>query len=96
MATSLVCGIDLGTSNSLCAVSYGSTQELVNIGSSKTAISSTVQYDNSGAIFVGVEGGAKDSVTIRFAKRIIGTPVNEMGELAKLSYGSEIVELADH
>ena len=96
MATSLVCGIDLGTSNSLCAVSDGSTQELVNIGSSKTAISSTVQYDNSGAIFVGVEGGAKDSVTIRYAKRIIGTPVNEMGELARLSYGSEIVELDDH
>ena len=96
MATSLVCGIDLGTSNSLCAVSYGSTQELVNFGSSKTAISSTVQYDNSGAIFVGVEGGTKDSVTIRSAKLIIGTPVNEMGELAKFSYGSEIVELADH
>ena len=35
MATSLVCGIDLGTSNSLCAVSYENTQELVTFGISK-------------------------------------------------------------
>ena len=33
MATSLVCGIDLGTSNSLCAVSRENTQELVTFGS---------------------------------------------------------------
>ena len=35
MATSLVCGIDLGTSNSLCAVSYENTLELVTFGISK-------------------------------------------------------------
>ena len=35
MATSLVCGIDLGTSNSLCALSYENTQELVTFGISK-------------------------------------------------------------
>ena len=96
MATSLVCGIDLGTSNSLCAVSYESTQELVTFGSTKTAMPSTVQYYNNGDIFVGAEGGSKDSVTIRFAKRLIGTPINELGELSNLSYGSPIVELDDH
>ena len=35
MATSLVCGIDLGTSNSLCALSRENTQELVTFGISK-------------------------------------------------------------
>ena len=35
MATSLVCGIDLGTSNSLCAVSYENILELVIFGISK-------------------------------------------------------------
>ena len=58
MATSLVCGIDLGTSNSLCAISYENTQELVTFGSTKTAISSTVQYYNNGDIFVGAEGSS--------------------------------------
>ena len=96
MATSLVCGIDLGTSNSLCAVSYESTQELVTFGSTKTAMPSTVQYYNNGDIFVGAEGGSRDSVTIRFAKRLIGTLVSELGELSNLSYGSPLVELDDH
>ena len=96
MATSLVCGIDLGISNSLCAVSYENTLELVTFGSKKTAISSTVQYYNNGDIFVGAEGSSRDSVTIRFAKRLIGTPINELGELSKISYGSPIVELDDH
>ena len=50
MATSLVCGIDLLTRNSLCAVSYENTLELVTFGSTKTAISSTVQYYNNGDI----------------------------------------------
>ena len=93
MATSLVCGIDLGTSNSLCAVSYENTLELVTFGSTKTAISSTVQYYNNGDIFVGAEGSSRESVTIRFAKRLIGRPINELDELSKLSYGSPIVEL---
>ena len=96
MATSLVCGIDLGTSNSLCAVSYENTQELVTFGSTKTAMSSTVHYCNNGDIFVGAEGSSRDSVTIRYAKRIIGTSINELGYLSKLSYGSPLVELDDH
>ena len=96
MATSFVCGIDLGTRNSLCAVSYENTQELVTFGSKKTAISSTVQYYNNGDIFVVAEGSSIDSVTIRYAKRIIGTPINELGELSNLSYGSPLVELDDH
>ena len=96
MATSLVCGIDLGTSNSLCAVSYENTLEVVTFGISKTTISSTVQYYNNGDIFLGAEGSSRDSVTIRFAKRIIGTSINELDELSKLSYGSPIVELDDH
>ena len=95
MATSLVCGIDLGTSNSLCAVSYESTQELVTFGSTKTVISSTVQYYNNGNIFVGAEGSSRDSVTIRFAKRLIGTLINELNELSNLSYGSPLVKLDD-
>ena len=95
MATSLVCGIDLGTRNSLCAVSRENTQELVPYGISKTAISSTVQYYNNGDIFVGYEGSSRDSVTIRYTKRIIGTPINELDELSNLSYGSPIVELDD-
>ena len=96
MATSLVCGIDLGTSNSLCAVSYENTQELVTFGISKTAMLSTVQYYNNGDVFVGAEGSSIDSVTIRYAKRLIGTLINELGELSKLSYGSPLVELDDH
>ena len=96
MAISLVCGIDLGTSNSLCAVSYENTQELVRFGISNTAISSTVQYYNNGDIFVGAEGSSRDSVTIRYAQRIIGTPINELGEISKPSYGSPLVELDDH
>ena len=96
MATSLVCGIDLGTSNSLCAVSYENTQELVTFGISKTTISSTVQYYNNGDIFVGAEGSFKDSVTIRFAKRLIGTLINELDEISKLLCGSPLVELDDH
>ena len=84
MATSLVCGIDLLTRNSLCAVSYENTLELVTFGSTKTAISSTVQYYNNGDIFVGAEGSSRDSVTIRFAKRLIGTPINELGEISEL------------
>ena len=79
MATSLVCGIDLGTRNSLCAVSYENTQELVRFGISNTAISSTVQYYTNGDIFVGAEGSFRDSVTIRYAKRLIGTLINELG-----------------
>ena len=35
MATSLVCGIDLATSNSLCALSRENTLELVTFGISK-------------------------------------------------------------
>ena len=58
MATSLVCGIDLGTRNSLCAVSYENILELVPFGISKTAISSTVQYYNNGDIFVGAGGSS--------------------------------------
>ena len=85
MTTSLVCGIDLGTSNSLCAVSRENTQELVTFGISKTSLSSTVQYYNNGDIFVGAEGSFRDSVTIRFAKRFIGTLINELDEISKLS-----------
>ena len=96
MATSLVCGIDLGTSNSLCAVSYENTQELVTFGSTKTSLSSIVQYYNNGDIFVGAEGSFRDSVTIRFAKRFIGTLINELDEISNLSYGSPIVELDDN
>ena len=96
MATSLVCGIDLGTSNSLCAVSYESTQELVTFGSTKTTLSSIVQYYNNGDILVGAEGSSRDSVTIRFAKRLIGTPINELNEISNLLYGSPLVELDDN
>ena len=96
MGTSLVCGIDLGTSNSLCAVSYENTLELVTFGSTKTAISSTVQYYNNGDIFVGAEGSSRDSVTIRYAKQIIGTPINELDELSNPSYDSPLVELDDN
>ena len=95
MATSLVCGIDLGTRNSLCAVSRENTQELVTFGISKTTISSTVQYYNNGDIFVGAEGSSRDSVTILFAKRLIGTLINELNELSNLSYGSPLVKLDD-
>ena len=96
MATSLVCGIDLGTINSLCAVSRENTQELVTFGISKTAISSTVQYYNNGDIFVGAEGSFRDSVTIRFAKRLINTPINELNEISKLLCGVPLVKLDDH
>ena len=96
MATSLVCGIDLGTSNSLCAVSYENTQELVIFGISKTSLSSIVWYYTNGDIFVGYEGSSRDSVAIRYAQRIIGTPINELGEISKPSYGSPLVELDDH
>ena len=95
MATSLVCGIDLGTRNSLCAVGYENTQELVTFGISNTAISFTVQYYNNGDILVGAEGSSRDSVTIRFAKRLIGTSINELDELSKPSYGSPLVKLDD-
>ena len=85
MATSLVCGIDLGTRNSLCAVSYENILELVRFGSTKTAMLSTVQYCNNGDIFVVAEGSSRDSVTIRYAKRLIGTLISELGELSKIS-----------
>ena len=45
---------------------------------------------------MGAEGSSRDSVTIRYAKRLIGTLINELGELSNLSYGSPIVELDDH
>ena len=45
---------------------------------------------------MGAEGSSRDSVTIRFAKRLIGTPINELGELSKLLCGSPLVELDDH
>ena len=85
----------MGTSNSLCALSRENTQELVTFGISKTTISSTVQHYNNGDIFVGAEGSSRDSVTIRFAKRLIGTPINELGELFNLSYGIPLVKLDD-
>ena len=58
MTTSLVCRIDLGTRNSLCAVSYENTQELVTFGISKTSLSSIVWYYTNGDIFVGYEGSS--------------------------------------
>ena len=45
---------------------------------------------------MGAERGSRDSVTIRFAKRLIGTFINELGEISNLSYGSPLVELDDH
>ena len=81
--------------NSLCAVSYENTLELVRFGISKTTISSTVWYYTNGDIFVGAEGSSWDSVTIRFAKRFIGTLINELGELSNLLCGSPLVELDD-
>ena len=84
------------TRDSLCAVKHENTQELVPFGISKTAMASTVQYYNNGDIFVGSEGSSRDSITIRYAKRIIGTPIDKLGELSKPSYGSAIVELDDH
>ena len=44
---------------------------------------------------MGAEGSSRDSVTIRFAQRFIGTLINELDELSKISYGSPIVELDD-
>ena len=45
---------------------------------------------------MGAEGSSRDSVTIRYAKRIIGTPINELDKLSNLSYGSPLVELDDN
>ena len=81
--------------NSLCAVCYENTLELVRFGISKTTISSTVWYYTNGDIFVGAEGSSWDSVTIRYAKRFIGTLINELGELSNLLCGSPLVELDD-
>ena len=96
MATSLVCGIDLGTRNSLCALSRENTQELVTFGISKNQYHLQSSITTMEIFFVGAEGSSIDSVTIRYAKRLIGTPINELGELSKPSYGSPLVELDDH
>ena len=45
---------------------------------------------------MGAEGSSRDSVTIRFAKRLIGTPINELNEISNLLYGSPLVELDDN
>ena len=45
---------------------------------------------------MGAEGGSRDSVTIRFAKRLIGTSINELDELSNPSYGSPLVKLHDN
>ena len=42
---------------------------------------------------MGAEGSFRDYVTIRYAKQIIGTYINELDELSKISYGIPLVEL---
>ena len=45
---------------------------------------------------MGAEGSSRDSVTIRFAKRLINTPINELNEISKLLCGIPLVKLDDH
>ena len=45
---------------------------------------------------MGAEGSSIDSVTIRFAKRLINTPISELNEISKLLCGIPLVKLDDH
>ena len=95
MNSQFVCGIDLGTSNSLCAVSYLHGPELVSFENATTVLPSIVRYRNDGKVIVGNPISCKDSQTIRFAKRLIGVSYDNMQDAGKLGYGSPVVRIQE-
>lgn len=96
MDNDLVCGIDLGTSNTLCAVMYDNKRELVHLRDGKTAMPSTVQYRKNGDVNAGIKVKAPDSVVISYAKRLIGISKDGLGTLGNISYGSPLVEMKNN